>query len=681
MNRKLLILVVLAIISSVLLSACATGEEATSTPTVAVEPTDAPTEEAELVETEEAELVETEEAEMVETEEAEMVETEEAEMVETEEAAMTIADLAIATEDLSTLVAAVTVADPAVLATLSGEDDYTVFAPSNEAFAAYLEANNLTAEELLSSEGLTNILLFHTVEGTYTAADLTDGMTLTTLQGGELTVTFGEVDGEEAVLINDAQVIIADVTASNGVVHVINSVLVPPAAEEAATEEAAMATEEMAMTEEVEMVETEAVEMVETEAVEMVETEAVEMVETEEVEMVETEAVEMVETEAVEMVETEAVEMVETEAVEMVETEEPEMVETEEAQMAETVDLSGSIDSVCLVTDLGRVNDGSFNQSAYEGMLNAVRDFNLESTYIETQNQADYAANIDTCLADGFDAIVTVGFLLADGTYAAAQENPEVFFIGVDQTFTSPLPNLVGIQFREDQSGFLAGVMAGLITESNIVGGVYGPDIPPVLKFRNGFENGVKYVNPEARILGVHIGDFLAPAEGAEAAEGMIAEGADVIFGAGGPTGTGGILRAAEQGVRVIGVDQDEYFTSFGAGETPGAENLITSAIKRVDTGVYQMLQALSEGGIGWPTSSLYLMDASVGGVGFAPANEATVPEEITARLNEVLEMLSSGELQTGVDPVSGAFLDGEGAATEEAPAAEEATPEATPES
>jgi basic membrane protein A and related proteins len=230
----------------------------------------------------------------------------------------------------------------------------------------------------------------------------------------------------------------------------------------------------------------------------------------------------------------------------------------------------------------------------------------------------------------------------------------------------SALPNLVGIQFREYQSGFLAGVLAGLMTESNIVGGVYGPDIPPVLKFRNGFENGVKFVNPDAQILRVHIGDFLAAAEGAEAAANFIGEGADVIFGAGGPTGSGAIRYAAEQGVKVIGVDQDEFFTTFGAGETPGAENIISSAVKRVDVGVYQMLQALSAGGIGWPVDSTYVMDAAVEGVGFAPANQADVPEDVTARLNEILGWMSAGNLDTGVDPLSGELL-GDASMTEEA--------------
>jgi len=352
-------------------------------------------------------------------------------------------------------------------------------------------------------------------------------------------------------------------------------------------------------------------------------------------------------------------------------TEEPTVAPTEEPMEEPVADVSaiakregdvvsanaGAITSVCLVTDLGRVNDGSFNQSAYNGMVAAAEDFGLRSTFIETQSQADYAKNIQTCLDEGYGAIVTVGFLIADATREAAVANPETFFIGVDQFFAEPLPNLVGIQFREDQAGFLVGVMAALVSESGTIGGVYGEEIPPVVKFRNGFEQGAKYINPDINVLGVYVGSFIDQPAGRETAENLLGEGADVIFGAGGPTGSAGIQAAAEKGVKVIGVDQDEYLTTFGNGETPGAEFIITSAVKRVDQGVYDMLESLSAGVVAWPEGSLYLMDASVQGVGFAPSHDAEVAEDVIAKVEEVLAMLASGELSTGVDPVTGELL------------------------
>jgi basic membrane protein A and related proteins len=338
-----------------------------------------------------------------------------------------------------------------------------------------------------------------------------------------------------------------------------------------------------------------------------------------------------------------------------------------------TVVAQDEIDSVCLVTDIGRVNDGTFNQFAYEGMVRAAADFDLDTTFIETQAQTEYAANISTCVDEGFDIIVTVGFLIADGTAQAAADNPNVWFIGVDQVNPDPenLPNYIGIQFREDQAGFLVGALAALMTETNTVAGVYGIAIPPVVKFRNGFEQGARYINPDINVLGVYIDSFTAPDRGAAAAEQFIGEGADVIFGAGGPTGSGGILYAAQNGAYAIGVDQDEYFTTFGGGETPGAENLISSAMKRVDNGVYDMIAALVEGSA-LPESGVYTLEAANDGIGSAPPHDADVPDEVTELVEEIFEMLASGELSTGVDPASGELLDEE--ATPEAPAA---TPEA----
>jgi basic membrane lipoprotein Med (substrate-binding protein (PBP1-ABC) superfamily) len=311
--------------------------------------------------------------------------------------------------------------------------------------------------------------------------------------------------------------------------------------------------------------------------------------------------------------------------------------------------------TVCLVTDVGRVNDGTFNQYAYEGMMSAVEEFELESTYIETQAQTDYEANINTCVDEGYDAVVTVGFLIADATLAAAEANPDTYFIGVDQFFAEAPDNLVGIQYREDQAGFMVGAMAALITESGTVAGVYGIDIPPVVKFRNGFEQGVAYINPDVETLGVYIDDFVAPDRGASAAEQFIGEGADVIFGAGGVTGSGGIKRAAEEGVWVIGVDQDEYYTTFGSGETPGAEYLISSAMKRVDLGVYNNIEFLVKGE-GW-TSGIYILEAANEGVGTAPPHDANVPQDVLDQVAEIGAGLADGSIDTGVDPNTGELL------------------------
>jgi len=319
------------------------------------------------------------------------------------------------------------------------------------------------------------------------------------------------------------------------------------------------------------------------------------------------------------------------------------------------------IESVCLVTDVGKVNDGTFNQFAYEGMMNAAEDFGLDNTYIETQAQTDYAANMGRCISDGYDAIVTVGFLLTDATLAAAKDNPNIYFIGVDQDAAGggATSNYVGLQFREDQAGFLVGALAAQMTKSGVIGGVYGIDVPAVKKYRNGYENGAKFINPDIKALGVYIDNFAAPDRGAAAAGQFMGEGADVIFGAGGGTGSGGITRAAQDGALVIGVDQDEFFTTFGNGETPGAENLISSAIKRVDVAVYTAIEALVNGGADFSGGGNMVLSAENDGIGFAEAHLAAdkVPAEVTEYVNDILVGLKRGWISTGVDPVTGDLL------------------------
>lgn len=329
------------------------------------------------------------------------------------------------------------------------------------------------------------------------------------------------------------------------------------------------------------------------------------------------------------------------------------------------------IESVCLVTDVGRVNDGTFNEFAYNGLLEAIEDFDLDDPQIiETQAETDYFDNIGACVENGADAVVTVGFLIQDATAEVALANPDIFFIGIDQDasgLAEPPTNYVGVQFREDQSGFLVGALAALVAnefESSTIAGVYGIDVPAVRRFRNGYEQGALYVNPEweigTNILGTYNNSFSDQALGVSNAEQFIGEGASVIFGAGGPLGSAAIAAAAGQGVYVIGVDQDEYLTTFGEGEVEGAEFLISSAIKRVDQGVYLMLAALAEGDFdAFPGGENFLLDAAVEGVGFAPQNDAeSIPAEIYEELETILDALIAGDISTGVDPVSGDVMD-----------------------
>ncbi|MGK2950702.1 MAG: BMP family lipoprotein [Acidimicrobiales bacterium] len=314
--------------------------------------------------------------------------------------------------------------------------------------------------------------------------------------------------------------------------------------------------------------------------------------------------------------------------------------------------------TVRLVTDIGKVDDQTFNQYAYEGMVAAEECFGLETSFIETASEADYQENISTALEGDPEVVITVGFLLTDDTGAAAAEHPDTDFIGIDQFFADETgapafpDNYVGVLFNEDEGGYMAGVLAASLSESGIIGVVGGrEDVPPVVKLVNGYEVGAKSVNPDIQVLSIYNESFTAPDKGASDAQQFIGEGADVIFGAGGLTGSGGVAAAAQQGVWAIGVDQDEYFSTFDGGAAPGSEYLASSAVKRVDLGVFvQIVNALNAEF----TGGIFSLTAENGGITYAPPHDAAVPDEALAAVEAARQGLADGSITTGLDPATG---------------------------
>lgn len=317
---------------------------------------------------------------------------------------------------------------------------------------------------------------------------------------------------------------------------------------------------------------------------------------------------------------------------------------------------------LCMVLNIGQVDDGTFNEVSYQGLLDIQRDYDLpeqDAIYLASISPRDWEQNIRQCIRNGYGIIITIGFQLGEITLQIAQEQPETYFIGVDQFVADGPENYVGIQFRDDEAGFLVGYMAGLMTESNIVGGIYGPEIPVIRRFRFGFENGALLAASDSdksiTLFGEYLPAFDIPDVGAASAAKWINRGADVIFGAAGLTGSGGITFAAQQGTYVIGVDQDEYFTTFGGGEEPGSDRIITSALKRVDVGVYDMASALLDGDLSrFPGGGNYILSIANGGISFANSHDADVDPAIVDAVIRIGGQLASGDLTTGVDPVTG---------------------------
>lgn len=311
---------------------------------------------------------------------------------------------------------------------------------------------------------------------------------------------------------------------------------------------------------------------------------------------------------------------------------------------------------VGLVTDGGRVDDGSLNQGAYLGMQQAARTFDLDLSFIETVEPGDFERNIAAFANAGFDMIVTVGSSAAETTQAMAEAYPAIRFVAVDHAFDNPPGNLQGIVFGEDQAGFLAGVLAGQLSASGTVGVVSGPETPTVQRYRAGFANGVASVCPDCQVIQVAIDSATDAARGRTAALSQIAEGADIIFGVGGLTGSGALLGATQDDAWAIGVDVDQYWTTFDGGATEGAGRLLTSAVKRADVAISAAIADLV---LGRFQGGVAQFDAANNGIGLAPFHDAAaaVPAEVQARLIETLEALASGRLSTGVAPAAGGQL------------------------
>jgi len=303
-----------------------------------------------------------------------------------------------------------------------------------------------------------------------------------------------------------------------------------------------------------------------------------------------------------------------------------------------------------LVTDVGKIDDKSFNESGWNGLKRAEKDLKAAIKYIETIDAKDYEKNIALFGDEGYDAIVTMGFGLTDATRKMAPKYPKTMFIGVDQFQVDVIPNVVGLIFSEEESGFLGGCLAGLLTKSNIVAQVLGTDVvPPVRYFKKGYDNGAVYCNPKVKVLSAyHPGGlakgFTDPDWGKQTALTMIAQKADVVFGAGGKTGNGALLAANEKGVLAIGVDTDQYYT------LPEVKKvLVSSAMKMIDTAVFLAIKDVKDGKF---QGGNKMNDTKNGGVGLAPFHdlEAQVPAAVKAKLDEVYKGLAAGTVKTGVD-------------------------------
>jgi basic membrane protein A and related proteins len=304
--------------------------------------------------------------------------------------------------------------------------------------------------------------------------------------------------------------------------------------------------------------------------------------------------------------------------------------------------------SVGLVTDTGGVNDRGFNEFSVAGLDQAAEEFGVETQVYISRTADDYLPNLSAAAEDGHDLVISVGFLLAPSTIEAATEYPETSFAGVDHFYggegcedqgTCEQPNAMGMQYPSEEAGYLAGIVAAMMTETNTVSTVGGIKIPPVDNWIAGFQQAVRDTDPNIELLNAYSQDFVDQAKCKEIALDQISQGSDVVFQVAGDCGLGAIDAACEQDKYAIGVDADQ---------SAQGECVVTSALKPLQTSVYSVIESFVndefEGGQNLFFGVADLPDAEL----VAPYTDA-VPQEVQDAVAEALDGLKSGE----IDPPS----------------------------
>ena len=286
-----------------------------------------------------------------------------------------------------------------------------------------------------------------------------------------------------------------------------------------------------------------------------------------------------------------------------------------------------------MVTDVGGVNDGSFNQSAWEGLQRAGETFGCEVKYIESKGDADYVPNIESFLDEDYDLIVCVGYMMADAVRDAAELYPDQKFAIIDDASNADLDNVTCMMFEQEQASYLVGLAAGYTTESNIVGFVTGAANETMNSFGYGYCAGVLDANPDATILQYNANNFGDASGGKTAVNTMVTKGADVVFHAAGGTGIGVIDGCKENKIWAIGVDSDQ---------SPLApETILTSALKRVDNACYD---ATKKTILGTLEGGVETYDLAAGGVDIAPTTD-NLSKDVLEKIEDAKKDIIAGDL------------------------------------
>jgi basic membrane protein A len=294
---------------------------------------------------------------------------------------------------------------------------------------------------------------------------------------------------------------------------------------------------------------------------------------------------------------------------------------------------------VGLSTDIGGLNDRSFNHLAYLGLLKAQKNLGVQTRVVQSASPADYIPNLSALARQGYDLVIGVGFTEIDALKAVAKQYPKTHFAIVDVSNADEggLKNVQGLLFREQEAGYLAGYAAGLAAKhraGHVVSSVGGQKQPPVDRYIAGYQAGAKAADPGIKTLNGYSQDFANQAKCKEVALNQIAAGSVVVFQVAGGCGLGALDAAKEKNVWGVGVDADQgYLGTY----------VLTSALKRVDTAVYDSIRDAQAGNFKGGTDAIYGLDVNGVGIGkFSPKTPVGIP----AKVAQVEAQIVSGKVK-----------------------------------
>ncbi|MGL5693468.1 MAG: BMP family lipoprotein [Peptostreptococcaceae bacterium] len=296
--------------------------------------------------------------------------------------------------------------------------------------------------------------------------------------------------------------------------------------------------------------------------------------------------------------------------------------------------------NVGVVLGEGGANDQSFNQSSVEGFDRAKEKLGVVGNYLESNQDADYKPNIETFIDNDADLIIGVGYTTAASMLEAANTYEDKNFVIIDHNYEEEgkeVPkNMACITFDEREVSYLMGLIASKMSETNKVGFIGGMKDPNITRFEDGFKKGVEAGKEGVVLSSQYANSYDDASLGKSIANQMYAKGVDVIFSAAGNVGTGAIEAAKEQDKYAIGVDMDQN------GLAPN--NVISSAIKRVDIGVYDIIEKAQKNEFEGGNVTVYGLKE--GGVGIAPTTDKNVPKEILDFVEVEKEKIINGEIK-----------------------------------